>query len=155
MAKIDDILKVLGRGYQVYQGPVESAVYRALSCAKPKRARWFVRDGRYVCLGCGRGCCWTNGGFQPVLLSQRARPGRVMLAELKIVTPEQLLAAKSLLRVDEVAYCLNVSPREVGKLIDEGRLVKHVARPIRVTAESVRGEMRRIEGWPPAAQDTF
>lgn len=61
------------------------------------------------------------------------------------LTPEEMLTAKALLRVDEVAYCLNLSERKVRKLIDEGRLIRHRDAPVRVTAASVREEMGRVD----------
>lgn len=141
---IHDVLALLDRGYVPYTGEVGGQVYCRLRCPRPERGTWFTSRGRFVCLGCARRCAQSDGvGFQVQLPGVR-RGFQVAFAHLPQVTAEELLAAKTLLRVDEAAFVLGVSPQQVYSLIDAGKLDRHLDLPVRVTAESVREEMGRL-----------
>lgn len=146
MSLIDDVLRVLADGYLPYRGAIEGAVFETLRCPDFRRARWFAREGRHLCLGCARRCAWAGAGFQAVLpLARDARPAGLAYGQLPYVTAEELLAAKTVLRVDEAAFCLNVSERTVRDMIDSARLDRLPDLPVRVTTASVRAALR-VEG---------
>lgn len=135
--------KMFDDGFRQYAGEIDSQVYEQLGCKDATRAYWICRWPILHCLGCNRRCTpKIPTGFQVPLVTSSARQGSGKRFSL---TPEEMVASKTLLRVDEAAYCLNVSERTVRKLVDEGVLVRHLRQPIRVTAESVREEMERVE----------
>lgn len=135
--------KMFDDGFRQYAGEIDSQVYEQLGCKDASRAYWICRWPILHCLGCNRRCTpKTPTGFQVPLVTSPARQGSGKRFSL---TPEEMVASKTLLRVDEAAYCLNVSERTVRKLVDEGVLARHLRQPIRVTAESVRAEMERVE----------
>lgn len=143
---IEDLLALLARGYAPYGGEIAGCVYARLRCPRPEKAIWFKRGQQYVCLGCARRCSQAHGeGFQLVLPGVR-RGFQVAFAMLPSVSAEDLLRSKSLLRVDEAAFVLNVSRSQVYQMIAEGKLDRHEDEPVRVTAESVRVEMVRVAG---------
>jgi len=55
----------------------------------------------------------------------------------QVLSDEEVLRAKRLLRVDEVATILRVSQRHVRYLVDEGRLHRYPEKPLRISASSV------------------
>lgn len=131
---------MLSDGFRQYEGEIAEFVYERLGCKHSDRAYWVCRWPLFHCLGCNRRCTPKNAeGFQVPLVTSAPPKRRYN------VTPDELVASKSLLRVDEVAFCLAVSERHVRKLIDEGVLVRHQRNPVRVTAESVRDEMGRVD----------
>jgi len=143
MSLIDDVLKTLADGYVPYRGAIEGGVFEGLRCPDFRRARWFTREGRHLCLGCARRCAWAGPGFQAVLpLARDQRPAGLAYGQLPYVTAEELLAAKAVLRVDEAAFVLNVSERTVRDLIDSAKLDRLPDLPVRVTTASVRAALQ-------------
>ncbi|MGE4297545.1 MAG: hypothetical protein AB7E47_05895 [Desulfovibrionaceae bacterium] len=147
---VRDTVRLLDKGYRLYVGPVEAHVYEDKPCPRSARPTWFVRDATYLCMGCAKACALKNpAGFQTALPmhAARLRPYAVALAELPTVTVDQLLAIGRPLRVDEAAWALAVSPRQIYYLVETG--VLDVAAggtpPVRVTAESVR---RHLDSLP-------
>lgn len=61
------------------------------------------------------------------------------------VTPAEMVSRKSLLRVDEAAYCLNISERTVYDWIAEGKLRKVKEQPVRIPAEDVAYRMTNFD----------
>jgi len=146
-AVFDDLLQLLSRGWAPYQGRVEGRVYERLGCARPKRARWLVCDGKYVCLGCSRRCSLLEPAGFELMLPVTIRTKSFAYASLPAVSAEELLKKKVLLTLRDVEFILSVSSRTVYTLIEEGRLERHPDPPTRITAESVRREVaRRREG---------
>ncbi len=142
-AVFDDLLRLLSRGWAPYYGHVEGRVYEQLGCARTGKARWMVRDGKYVCLGCAKRCALADPvGFE-LLLPVTIRTRNFAYATLPAVSAQDLLAKKMLLTVPEVSFVLSVSDRKVYELVEEGRLDRHPDLPIRVTSESVRREAAR------------
>ncbi len=64
---------------------------------------------------------------------------------LPSISASEIVAKKSLLTIREAAYCLACSERHVRDLVDTGTLVRHRALPLRVTSDSVREEMQRLD----------
>ncbi|MBU1002774.1 MAG: DNA-binding protein [Proteobacteria bacterium] len=141
---VREILAMLDRGFLPYDGEVEESVYVRLRCPSPARAAWFQHEGKtWLCLGCKRRCVTADSaGFQ-LLLATRY-PVRLAFADLPLVTAEELLRCKTLLRPDEAMFCLGgISRRKFDYMVDSGILERHPALPVRVTAESVKMEMRK------------
>jgi len=127
-------------GFRPYAGEIEAEVYKQLGCKDSSRAYWLHRWPILHCLGCNKRCTPKGtGGFQVPLQLPAVSQGKYSLL------PEEMVRAKKLLRVDEAAYCLNLSERSTRRLIAEGVLVRHQRRPVRVTSESVREEMERVD----------
>lgn len=138
---LKEFASLYAKGFRPYQGEINRDVYERLRCRNPERAYWVEQWPILHCFGCRQRCTpRTPEGFQVVLptvdVGQRTRFD---------ITPAQMVESKTLLRADEAAYCLNVSRSQVYALAAEGRLVRHVDLPLRVTAESVRGEMERVD----------
>jgi excisionase family DNA binding protein len=57
------------------------------------------------------------------------------------LTPAEMVTRKTLLRVDEAAYCLNISERQVYNWIAEGKLRRVKEQPVRVPAVDVHSCM--------------
>lgn len=58
------------KGYTRFLGTVHAVVYDYFQCATPRKARWYHKDGVYVCRGCSLGCETDDPeGFQAFLLS--------------------------------------------------------------------------------------
>lgn len=135
--------RMFDEGFRQYTGEIELRVYEQLGCKDQSRVYWICRWPILHCLGCNKRCTpKTPEGFQVPLVT--ALPNQLKGKDFSL-SPEEMVASKTLLRVDEAAYCLNVSERTVRKLVDEGVLVRHLRQPIRVTAESVREEMGQVE----------
>lgn len=145
MSNVREILDLLDRGWLPYEGPVDEAVYERLRCRVPERATWFQNDSGWMCLGCKRRCVTADSsGFQ-LLLATRGRVDLVFAA-LPLVTADELVRCKALLRPEEAMWCLGgISRRKFDYLCDTGILVRHQDLPVRVTAESVRREMHRTD----------
>jgi hypothetical protein len=138
---LKEFAALYAKGFRPYQGEILRDVYERLRCRNPERAYWVEQWPILHCFGCGQRCTpKTPEGFQVVLPTVDA--GQRTKFD---ITPAQMVAAKAFLRAEEAAYCLNVSPRQVYSLAYEGKLVRHVDKPFRVTAESVIGEMKRID----------
>jgi excisionase family DNA binding protein len=62
------------------------------------------------------------------------------------LTPGEMVVRKALLRVDEVAYCLNISDRQVYRWIADGKLRRALGEePVRVPAADVAHYMQNFE----------
>jgi hypothetical protein len=138
---LKEFAALYAKGFRPYQGEILPDVYDGLGCRHPERAYWVCKWPILHCFGCRNRCTpKTPDGFQVVLptvdAGQRTRFD---------ITPAQMVAVKAFLRADEAAYCLNISPRQVYSLAYEGKLIRHVDKPFRVTAESVIEEMKRID----------
>lgn len=138
---VNEIMSLINNGWRAYRGEVDGQVYARVGCRRPGSASWFVRGKSFLCLGCSRRCAEMNpAGFQAALPEGEAHTG----FEYSL-TPMEMVQKKVLLRADEAAYCLSVSARKIYDLAKEGRLVSHVDKPLRVTAESVLEEMKRVD----------
>ena len=142
-AVFDDLLRLLSHGWAPYHGRVEGRVYEGLGCTRSAKARWMVREGRYICLGCGKRCSLVDPAGFELLLPIPSQAKRLAFAVLPAVSAEELIAKKLLLTIPEVEFCLNISRRQVYDLMDEGRLSRHPDPPIRITTASVRLEAAR------------
>jgi hypothetical protein len=133
--------QMMSEGFRPYGGEIAEEVYTALGCKDASRAYWLHRWPILHCLGCNKRCTpkGTEGFQVPILLPAVSPHAKYSML------PEEMARSKTLLRIDEAAYCLNISERTARKLIAEGVLVRHQRRPVRVTAESVREEMKRVE----------
>jgi excisionase family DNA binding protein len=136
---VGEIITLMHDGWAAYRGRIEEGVYDRLRCHKPGQAAWFVKGETYLCLGCDRRCLeQAPDGFQ-LALPAPATGYRVVIADAPALTVRQLLDLGRPLRIDEVAYCMNVSRREVYYMIEDGRLqTVGDGKPVRVTPESVR-----------------
>ena len=61
------------------------------------------------------------------------------------LSPDEMVSHKNLLRVDEAAYCLNVSERMIYDWVAEGKLRRLKDSPVRVAAEDVAFLMKDFE----------
>ncbi|SMF44588.1 helix-turn-helix domain-containing protein [Desulfovibrio gilichinskyi] len=131
--------KMLADGFDQYNGVIEQDVYERLGCSNPARAYWVCNWPILHCLGCNERCTPKSiEGFQIVLPTIKS--------EKKYdLSPYEMVSRKHLLRADEAAFCLNVKPRTVYKMAEEGKLNRHIELPFRVTAESVREQMEKVE----------
>lgn len=144
---IDDIVTLTKEGWRPYRGGVPNAVYETLGCPcgvlgkRETRIRpyWFSRADIFLCVGCSKKCSLNRpAGFQPVLdINYPYEPEKPFT-----LTPEEMVARKSSLRADEVAYCLNCSVGKVYKHVHEGRLVGSKERPMRIRTQEVADMMR-------------
>ncbi|MEF2145343.1 MAG: DNA-binding protein [Desulfovibrionaceae bacterium] len=56
------------KGYVKFTGAVHSAVFDYFQCAHPRKARWYFKDGWFVCSGCDLACETDDPeGFQAFL----------------------------------------------------------------------------------------
>ncbi|MGE4469734.1 MAG: DNA-binding protein [Desulfovibrio sp.] len=56
-------------GYIRFTGTVHATVYEYFQCGTPRKARWYFKDGTYVCCGCVLTCQTDDHeGFQASLL---------------------------------------------------------------------------------------
>lgn len=132
--------KMLSDGFEQYNGVIDPAVYERLECTKPERAYWICNWPILHCLGCNNRCTpKTPEGFQIML------PMNAAQEEIERQAQIAALLQKNFLRPDEAALCLDVSERQVRKWADEGVLIRHKRRPVRITAESVRVEMDKLD----------
>ncbi|AMK10870.1 DNA-binding protein [Pseudodesulfovibrio indicus] len=136
-----EFTELYGQGFRPYTGEVLAEVYERLKCNDPKKAYWVCRWPLLYCFGCTKRCApRTPDGFQ-VMLPEGGQcvPGKFA------ISPAEMLASKPFLRADEAAYCLCISQSQVYAITAEGKLVRHLDKPFRVTSESVREEMNRID----------
>jgi len=139
---LKEFADLYGKGFRVYKGEILPNVYEELKCKDPKKAYWVCRWPLLYCFGCKERCApRSTEGFQTMLPEA---PYAKAIGKYSL-TPVEMLAAKSFLRADEAAYCLNVSNRKVYAMAAEGKLTPHIDKPFRVTVESVREEMKRID----------
>jgi predicted DNA-binding transcriptional regulator AlpA len=144
-----EVAKLWQSGFRPYEGVVAPEAYEALGCDTRRREPyWMCRWPILHCLGCAKRCTpQGTAGFQAVLPLPPPPQGRAGPDDAPhySLTPEEMVSRKSLLRVDEVRYCLGISRTQAYRLAQEGVLVKHMREPWRVTAESVRAEMDRVD----------
>ncbi|MDR2502945.1 MAG: helix-turn-helix domain-containing protein [Deltaproteobacteria bacterium] len=125
------------------------AVYEKLGCphagAGGKEPFWFVRGETFLCVTCNRSCALTRPeGF--ILPLPLAFPPPAKREKEFALTPGEMIVRKKLLRVDETAYCLNISERAVYDWIAEGKLRRAVGGgPVRVLADDVAYYMQNFE----------
>jgi len=138
---LKEFADLYGKGFRPYQGEILPDVYDELGCKDPKRAFWICKWPILYCFGCRERCIpKTPQGFQ-IMLPE----GTAIQHGPFAITPAEMLASKPFLRADEAAYCLCVSPRKVYAMAAEGKLIAHIDKPFRVTVESVKNEMNRID----------
>lgn len=144
MSIIDDVLKLLDKGFLPYQGHVEGHVYESLGCGSTRKPRWFWKDRKYVCLGCTKRCSLVHPvGFE-LMLPVSYQTKKLAFARLPAVSAWDLVKKKALLTIPEVAFVLSIGRSKVWKLIQDGRLEKHPdSPPARVTTESVKRELNK------------
>ncbi|WP_419787234.1 DNA-binding protein [Pseudodesulfovibrio sp.] len=139
---LKEFADLFGKGFRPYQGEIMPFVYEELGCRDPKKAYWVCKWPILYCFGCRERCTpRTPQGFQLMLPEASAIQANGPFS----ITPAEMLASKSFLRADEAAYCLSVSPRKVYAMASEGKLITHIDKPFRVTVESVKDEMNRID----------
>ena len=144
--KIRSIIELVSHGWRAYNAAPQSVIYARLKCPyapeikegkkkrKAKEPLWFVRADSFVCVGCDRACTLfrPEGFIQPLPIKYTERP-----EEPYTLTPAEMVQRKTLLRIDEVAYCLNISERTAREMIDFGKLRRTEDYPIRVPVEDV------------------
>ena len=150
-SKTKDIVYLLDKGFRPYDGDVPPQFYAEKKCKSYKRAEWLTRPWsddhqhtRFICLGCNRRCAAVDPAGWPLLLpiGQQTRPGVVAFIEASRLSADDLLKVKRVLRVDEVAFILNIGKTKVFELIQEGQLDVLQDSPTRVTSESVERHLK-------------
>lgn len=143
---INDIVLLTREGWRPYGAQPAGVVYERLRCEHVLKGRtgrpyWFVRGDVFCCVGCAVRCSLVRPvGFSLPLPIKYPQPDAPYA-----LTPQEMVTRKALLRVDEAAYCLNVSDRKVRNWVDEGRLVALKINPVRIKAESVAAMMRDFD----------
>ena len=69
-----------------------------------------------------------------------------------MLTPDDLLAKRKLLNVNEVAYILNISGRQVRNLIHQGVLLCTRCYPLRIPVEDVKKLLADVGFWESKAE---
>jgi len=146
-AMIHEVLNLISQGWRPYNEIPDSVVYERLGCPRSTAKRgdapfWFVRCDLFLCIACPKHCTLARpeGFILPLPLQYAVKadaPSRP--------TPGELVQRKALLRVDEAAYCVNISERAVYDWIAEGKLRRAKEHPVRVSAEDVAFCMRNFE----------
>jgi excisionase family DNA binding protein len=147
---VKDLMLLLNHGWRPYNHKFPDSLYARLCCfqvgvkGKGKEPVWFVRGEVFLCVSCNRSCSLTRpeGVLLPLPLpvSRQARDRGYSL------TPGEMVAAKALLRVDEVAYCLNIAERSVYDWVAEGKLPRAWdGEPLRIPSEAVSRYMQNFE----------
>ena len=149
--KIRSIIELTNQGWRAYDAAPQSAIYARLNCQyAPEKDEngtknrhssepfWFVRADSFLCVGCNRNCTLfrPEGFIQPLPINYEQKPGEPFK-----LTPAEMVQRKSLLRVDEAAYCLNISERAVYDWIAEGKLRRTEDAPVRIPSEDVAHRM--------------
>jgi excisionase family DNA binding protein len=150
-SKIDQIIKLTQSGWRAYEGQATATVYDNLDCEKNQRgrARWFAKGDLLVCIGCERACTLPcPEGFQLPLFKYPAPPSPIFR-----LAPDELLAKRKLLTVNEAAYVLNVSPRQIRNMIHEGRFQVTRNTPMRIPVAEVRASAEDVDMWTSAAEE--
>lgn len=150
-SKIDQIIKLTQCGWRAYEGQATGAVYDHLSCEKTQRgrARWFAKGDLLICIGCDRACTLPcPEGFQLPLFRYPAPPRPAFR-----LSPDELMARRKLLTANEIAYILNVSPRQVRNMIHEGRFQVTKLAPMRVPVAEVRAMVEDVDLWTSASEE--
>jgi excisionase family DNA binding protein len=145
---VKEFLLLYNAGWRPYTNnyaTVASSLYEKLGCpyadTKNKKPFWFVRGDVFLCVTCDKSCTLTRpeGVILPLPLAVPPLQG-----EKFSLTPGEMVARRSLLRVDEAAYCLNISERAVYNWIYEGKLRRTEDVPVRVSAEDVARYMQNF-----------
>lgn len=138
---IQDIVALTKDGWRLYDAVPVQAVYERLGCthaAKGSRSKphWFVRDDKFLCIGCSSRCLLIRPAGFPVPLP--IKYNEIPRDQPYSLTPQEMLARRNLLTVKQAAYCLNVSERTVYNYIAEGRLIRLKDNPVRIRVDEVR-----------------
>ncbi|MDR2055644.1 MAG: helix-turn-helix domain-containing protein [Desulfovibrio sp.] len=146
-AQIKSIIALVKGQWRPYDHEPQSVVYEKLKCphAHVKNRRkpfWFVRGDIFTCVGCSRGCTLSRpeGFCLPIPIRYPEKPDKPYH-----LTPAEMVERKALLRVDEAAYCLNISERTLYEWIAVGKLRKAKGLPLRVAAGDVASYMTNFE----------
>jgi excisionase family DNA binding protein len=147
IAFMRSIIELVQAQWRPYSYEPKPSVYVKLKCPHVdaegkkkgrKKPFWFVRGDAFLCVTCSKGCALTRPeGFVTALPMQY--PAKK--DEIYQLTPAEMVTRKALLRVDEAAYCLNISERQVYNWIAEGKLRRAKEQPVRVPAEDVHSCM--------------
>lgn len=137
---IRSIIELVNHGWRPYSAKPHPSAYAKLQCSHANTKRgadkpfWFVRGDIFLCVGCSRRCTLSRpeGFIMPLPIQYETRTDDPFS-----LTPAEMVSRKSLLRVDEAAYCLNISERTVYDWIAEGKLRKVQEQPVRIPAEDV------------------
>lgn len=145
MSIIKDIVFLINAGWRLFEGEVERKVYEKQDCPSLHNRRispkWFSQGDKYLCVGCAKKCSLVRpAGFQArlELLYPEKHDQRYLL------TPEEMLNRLKLLTVDQVAYCLNVSPGKVYKMLARSELASTDDNPKRVPVEEIKAYLDRV-----------
>ena len=146
---VKDFLLLYNAGWRPYTGgKPDKSVYEKLGCphagTKGKEPFWFVRSETFLCVTCDKSCSFTRpeGFILPLPLEYSAAKPEKEFS----LTPGEMVALKRPLRVDEAAYCLGVSGRQIYRWIDDGRLRRVIGgEPIRVSVDDVIHYMQTFE----------
>ena len=143
--QIDRIVFYVERGWHPFTGQVEAGVYHEIECPAPLFAKWLYEGQRAeeaVCIGCDRGCQVScQQGFNPAPKRQQG----IHRKNYFTLSQQEMVRKFSLLRVDQAAYCLNVSERKIYDLVAWGKLIATKDKPVRIAAESVKAEMNNLD----------
>jgi excisionase family DNA binding protein len=139
------VISLVNAKWRPYRYEPKEFVYKKLQCPHVKGKRkpyWFVRGDIFICITCSKGCTLSrpDGFYLPLPIQYTERPDAPFH-----LTPAEMVKHKALLRVDETAYCLNISERTVYDWIVAGKLRKVRDQPIRVAAEDVAFLMKDFE----------
>lgn len=139
---VSDLMLLFNGGWRPYTLKPDPKVYERVECplrgVKRKEPVWFVRGDIFLCISCNKGCTLTRpeGFVLPLPLPAQRKDSKNPPYHFQL-TPGEMVSHKALLRVDEAAYCLNISWRQVYDWIAEGKLRRVKDQPIRVSAEDV------------------
>ncbi len=139
MSIIKDVVILINAGWRLFEGEVDRIVYEKQGCPSLNNRRispkWFFQGDKYLCVGCAKKCSLVRpAGFQaslPLYYREDEETHTIMLSV------EEMLSRRKLLKIFEVAYCINSSERYVRYLIDTGVLRRTEDRPVRVPSEDV------------------
>ncbi len=135
---IDRIIRLVERGWKGYEGYVDKSVYEELDCPAPIFGKWLFEGGKaqeMTCVGCNRECHRDSAeGFFP-------QPSAIAVRNFKnayfSLSPQEMVKRLPLLKVDQAAYCLNMSERHVYELIAKGELAALREKPVRIKSADV------------------
>lgn len=143
---IKTVARMVQDGWRPYDVQPRPEVYERIGCpnveAKPhKRPYWFVRGDIFCCISCERACSLVRpSGFPPALPINYPQT-----AEPFTLSPQELVSRRHTLRVDEAAYCLNISERHVYSMVAEGKLTALREKPVRIRATDVAEAMEDFD----------
>jgi len=146
---VKDFMLLYNQGWRPYNtGKLPDSVYEKFGCPhnspKGKGPYWFVRGDVFLCVTCNKHCSLTRPEGTILPLPLVFPPDKRKRREFSM-TPGELVTRKKLLRIDEAAYCLNVSERLVYNWIYEGKLRQARGVPVRVSADDVAFFMQNFE----------